>query len=50
MEGKFVKWKTVNGIVMGLVVKPAMEGKGNWVVSLNNGKIVIVNENSFIND
>lgn len=49
MEGKFVKWKTVNGIVMGLVVKPAENGAGNWVVALKNGNFVIVNEGSFIN-
>ena len=49
MEGKFVKWMTVNGIVDGLVIKPAENGAGNWVVALKNGKVVIVNECSFIN-
>ena len=49
MEGKFVKWKTVNGVVDGLVIKPAVNGTGNWVVALKNGKFVVVNESSFIN-
>jgi hypothetical protein len=49
MEGKFVKWKTANGVADGLVIKPAGVGVGNWVVALKNGKFVIVNESSFIN-
>lgn len=50
MEGKFVKWMAVNGIVDGLVIKPVENGAGNWVVALKNGKVVIVNEGSFINE
>lgn len=50
MEGKFVKWNTVNGVLDGLIIRPADHGVGNWIVALKNGKVVVVNESSFIND
>ena len=50
MGGKFVKWNAVNGVISGLVIKPADHGVGNWVVALGDGKSVVVNENSFIYD
>lgn len=50
MEGKNVKWNAVNGVVSGTVLRLASNGNGNWIVSLESGKIVIVNEMSFINE
>lgn len=47
MEGKEVKWLAVNGIVSGVIEGPACQ-KGDWLVKLPSGKVVIVNEKSFI--
>lgn len=46
--GVRVSWTAVNGIVSG-VLEQSRPG-GDWVVRLDNGKIVIVNEKSFIKD
>lgn len=50
MEGKTVKWNTVNGVVSGTVLRPVPGCDGDWIVSLGNGMVVIVNESSFINE
>ena len=45
-KGDTVSWKAVNGVVSGTLegeIKP-----GEWLVRLDNGKSVIVNEKSFI--
>lgn len=47
MEGKEVKWLAVNGTVSGVVEGPARQ-EGDWIVKLPSGKVVIVNEKSFI--
>ena len=42
-----VRWSAVNGIVSGVVTAEAA-GEWNWLVRLDSGKFVIVNEKSFI--
>lgn len=44
--GDKVSWKTVNGSTSGVLEEDW--GNGNWVVTLDNGASVIVNEASFI--
>lgn len=49
MVGKSIKWTAVNGVVSGTVLRRAVIGVGDWVVSIASGKTVIVNEKSIIN-
>lgn len=46
-EGDKVRWTTVNGFGSGVLVKEQKDG--DWIVLLDNGKHVIVNERSFKN-
>lgn len=47
-KGDRVRWNAVNGVISGTLER---DGKpGEWLVRLDNGKSVIVNENSFIYD
>lgn len=41
-----VSWRAVNGVRSGILDWDM--GGGNWMVRLDNGKSVIVNENSFV--
>lgn len=44
--GERVSWNAVNGVVSGTLER---EGKpGEWMVRLDNGKYVIIDEKSFI--
>lgn len=45
-EGDRVYWNAVNGRVGGVLKK--LQKDGDWLVLLDNGKYVIVNEKSFI--
>ena len=44
-EGDTVYWDTVNGIRRGVLKK--LQEDGDWLVLLDNGKYVLVNESSF---
>lgn len=46
MHGTIVSWVSVNGIKTGVVEDYL--GNGDWLVKLDDGKHVIVNEKSFI--
>ena len=46
-EGQAVSWRGVNRIEHGLLVERQSDGE-HWLVHLDNGKYVIVNEKSFI--
>ena len=46
-EGELVKWRGVNRIEHGLLVEKQSDGE-HWLVSLDNGKCVIVNEKNII--
>ena len=43
-EGEKVTWRSVNGMVTGIIVRPFDEK--SWIVSLTNGKYAIVHEGS----
>lgn len=46
-KGDKIYWDTVNKTVGGILVKE--QGDKNWLVLLDNGKYVVVNESSFKN-
>lgn len=47
-NGDIVSWNAVNGVAEGRIQDYL--GDNQWLVSLPNGKCVIVNEKSFIDD
>lgn len=46
--GDKVRWNGVNGSLSGVVTQ--VIGGGNFLVRIDNGKFVIVNENSFLDE
>lgn len=46
--GDNVTWNAVNGPVSGVLKERLMHG--NWMVSVERNKVVMVNEKSFLND
>ncbi len=42
--GDMITWMTLNKVMSGKAVKDC--GKGDWLVALDNGKYVIINESS----
>lgn len=47
-EGDKVRWRGVNRIEEGVLLREM--GGGDWYVSRQNGRFVLVNESSFIKD
>lgn len=45
-KGDTVSWRTINGTTSGRLMSEI--DNGYWLVSLRNGKVVMVHENSFI--